>query len=591
MKEDRATGMSASHGCTDEMAVVESFKEALKQRVGMDRFRMWFTHGVSFAFDSETTRGEAAIDGEVKSGEAAILKAATELADIPTTLPRRAVVVRVRGAFALDRLKKNYLRELRGAAMAACGASLDVRFVLENEPAVQASLLLDDGTHESDVAANGASSNGTSSSSADAGPGTKGAASQRAGQAASGQAASRRRGSARSIGNLMTEGETSLRAPRRQSPTARADQPAQLALELDINDTPKEGSAKVHNSGMTLAEFIPGSCNQLANAAANMVCQNPGSASPLFLFGSTGVGKTHLLHAIAQQFRRYHRMRTVMVLTAEQFTNDFITSVSATGLPAFRRRYREVDALLVDDVQFLESKRATLREMLFTVETLAAAGRPLIFTANQSPSEIPGLTRELAGRMVSGLVCPMQPLDSSTRKQLLMRLINKSCPLAWPEETVDEINLMLGGDARMSSGVVNLVGMLQRMYQRMPTMSEIREFGGEMLRSQTPTVSLAAIERAVCETFGLQQQSLREAKQTRSITEPRMLAMYLSRQMTSAAFNEISRHYNQKSHTSAILAAKKVEQWIETGKPLGRGPSAMSARQALDRIESILRAS
>ncbi len=585
MKEDRATGMSASHGCTDEMAVVESFKEALKQRVGIDRFRMWFTHGVSFAFDSDT-----------KSADAANADATTELADASTGLsesilpshvfPRRAVVVRVRGAFALDRLKKNYLRELRGAAMAACGASLDIRFVLENEPAIQTSLLPDDGRNENDSKANGAGEATAAQANS-----VQRVDQATASQTTSSQTTSRRRGSARSIGNVMTEGGASRRAPRRASAAPRADQPAQLALELDANEAPKEGSPKVHNSGMTLADFIPGSCNQLASAAANMVCQNPGSASPLFLFGSTGVGKTHLLNAIAQQFRRYHRMRTVMVLTAEQFTNDFITSVSATGLPAFRRRYREVDALLVDDVQFLESKRATLREMLFTVETLAAAGRPLIFTANQSPSEIPGLTRELAGRMVSGLVCPMQPLDSSTRKQLLMRLINKSCPLAWPEETVDEINMMLSGDARMSSGVVNLVGMLQRMYQRMPTMSEIREFGGEMLRSQTPTVSLAAIERAVCETFGLQQQSLREAKQTRSITEPRMLAMYLSRQMTSAAFNEISRHYNQKSHTSAILAAKKVEQWIETGKPLGRGPSAMSARQALDRIESILRAS
>jgi chromosomal replication initiator protein len=434
MKEDRATGMSASHGCSDDMALVESFKEALKQRVGVDRFRMWFTHGVSFKIDD------------------AIADSVTIATDSPDSFtsgsrvfPRQSVVVSVRGAFALDRLKKNYLKELRGAAMAACGSSLDIRFVLENEPAVQASLLDEDG---SDAAT------------------TK-------------QTSNPQRGSARSMSSVLSTGETARSQSRRSSLTPRFNQPAQLTLELDTQDTAKESptdvasrdvAPKVHSSGMTIAEFIPGSCNQLASAAANMVCQNPSSASPLFLFGSTGVGKTHLLNAIAHQFRRYHRMRTVMVLTAEQFTNDFITSVSATGLPAFRRRYREVDALLVDDVQFLESKRATLREMLFTVETLAAAGRPLVFTANQSPSEIPGLTRELAGRMASGLVCPMQPLDSATRKQLLMRLINKSCPLAWPEETIDEINLMLSGDARMSSGVVNLVGMLQRMYQRMPTM-------------------------------------------------------------------------------------------------------------------------
>ncbi len=572
MKEDCATGMSTSQGCTDDMAVVESFTEALKQRIGVDRFRMWFVQGVTFAIDCSSP-------------------------DVDST--KRGIVVQVRSAFALDRIRKNYLRELRGAALAALGSSLDVRFVLETPSATQTTLLLEDvPTSIEAVSAivspiaqeiGGQLMTAGEPTTSLAIPPTPKANKDRV----EGTSNRSRRSGARSIGNVISE-PTPTR--RRAKPTQVPNGSPSVASSMDPASSGGAAagasvSPKDLKSGMTMPEFITGSCNQLAHAAATMVCQAPGTASPLFLFGSTGVGKTHLLYAIAEQFRRYHRMRTVMVLTAEQFTNDFITSVSATGLPAFRRRYREVDALLVDDVQFLESKRATLREMLFTVETLAAAGRPLIFTANQSPSEISGLSRELAGRMAGGLVCPMQPLDTNTRKQLLLRLINKSCPLAWPEETVNEINTMLGGDARMSSGVVNLVGMLQRMYQRMPTMSEIRQFGGEMLRSQTPTVTLAAIERAVCETFGLQQTSLRESKQTRSITEPRMLAMYLSRQLTSAAFNEISRHYNQKSHTSAILAAKKVEQWIETGKPLGRGPSAMSARQALDRIESILRAS
>ncbi len=540
MKEDCATGMSASQGCTDDKAVVESFKEALEQRVGADRYRMWFIHGVSFALESGV------------------------------------VVIRVRGEFALSRMKKNFLRELRSAAMTACNSSSDVRLDLVEERATQVSLLPEVDPCEDVVTNELANANHIALTA----PGKKTRSNPTRGSGAtSGPKTSGPKKVLDTLPGIVT-----------QSPAAqRSASSSQMSLALsEGGSTPSTASKALH----TLSEFITGRCNQLACAATTMVCQNPQSASPLFLFGSTGVGKTHLLHAVADQFRRYHRMRHVMVLTAEQFTNDFISSVGGgSGLPAFRRRYREVDALLIDDVHFLDSKRATLREMLFTVETLSAAGRPLVFTANQSPTEISGLTRELAGRMAAGLVCPIQPLDAETRKKYLQRLIAAACPIAWPDEVLDELNVMLGGDARMCSGIVNLVGMLQRMYSRMPTMNEIREFGGDVLRSQSPTVTLAAIERAVCETFGLQQQSLREGASTRSITEPRMLAMYLSRQLTSAAYNEISRHYNQKSHTSAILAGKKVEQWIQTGKPLGRGPTAMSARQALDRIESILRAS
>lgn len=608
MMEDCATGMSALQGCTDGMDVVESFKEALKQRVGEDRFRLWFTHGVSFSIESP---GAVETEGDLEPAEGCLASIELDGSDVsghePLTtcvassprqslVTRGAVVVRVRGAFAHDRLRNNFMRELRGAAMAACGSSVDVRLQLADDShgglATQTLLLPDEDAEASGLASAAQVAAGDQSqlSSRPAAPAPTRRKSERRGPGAA-------RHGARSLASVLGDSGRSRRGGTKDPVAPRAPSAEQLPLELTPAANAPASAASVRvsepsaKSSMTLADFIPGGCNQLAHTAASMVCQNPGIASPLFLFGSTGVGKTHLLHAIADQLRRYQRMRTVMVLSAEQFTNDFINSVNATGLPAFRRRYRDVDALLVDDVQFLESKRATLREMLFTVETLAAAGRPLVFTANQSPSEIPGLTRELAGRMAAGLVCPMQPLDAQTRRKLLEKLVAKSCPIAWPEPMIEEISGLLGGDSRVISGIVNLVGMLQRMYQRMPTLAEIREFGGDLLRSQTPTVTLNAIERAVCETFGLEQQSLREPKHTRSITEPRMLAMYLSRQMTPAAYNEISRHYHQKSHTSAILASKKVEQWLATGKSLGRGPSALSARQALDRIESILRAS
>jgi chromosomal replication initiator protein len=320
-----------------------------------------------------------------------------------------------------------------------------------------------------------------------------------------------------------------------------------------------------------------------------MACQDPSTATPLFLCGPTGTGKTHLLAAIADQLRRRHRMRRVVHLSAEQFTNDFISSVGNSGITAFRRRYREVDALLIDDVQFLGSKKATLREMLYTVETLAGSGRPLVFAGSDAPTEINGLSRELAGRMASGLVCTLHPLDSATREKLLRRWISERCQLAVPESLIEAINPLLAGDGRVISGVVNVVRTLQQMFHRCPTLDELKQFGGQLLRAARPITTLSVIESAVCEAFQLPAEALRGKSQTRAITGPRMLAMYLSRQLTPAAYAEIARHFGGRSHSTAISAEQQVKTWLAEGGEVGRGRSAMSAREAIDRIETLLR--
>ena len=282
-------------------------------------------------------------------------------------------------------------------------------------------------------------------------------------------------------------------------------------------------------------------------------------------------------------------MRRVMHLSSEQFTNDFISSVGNSGIASFRSRYREVDALLVDDVQFLSAKRATLREMMYTIETLSASGRPLVFSGLQTPFEIAGLTDELAGRLAAGLVCTLQPLDAASRKAVLSRRIEQLCPIPVPEPMIHQLAEMVVGDGRVLRGVANLINTLQRMYGRVPDMSEIRQFGGDLLRAAKPVATLSVIETAVCETFHLPLDTLRCGSQSRSVTEPRMLAMYLSRQMTSSAYAEIARHFGSKSHSTAISAENNVKSWLESGKSIGRGYDSMSVREALDRVEARLR--
>ena len=608
MMEDCALGMSASHGCNDNMVVVESFMEALKQRIGDDRFRMWFADQVEF-------------DAELP-GLPMDIGAAHAIASSSSW----RFVLTVRGEFAEQRLSRNFMPELRGAAMQATGSPCDVVVHIATEAARQPELPL--GGDEADPIQCHEESVGVSP------------------RGASARSSTRRRnlsrGQSSALDVLIAQGlqqnatdpsakrQSTVPNSKSRAKNSRASKPsapegwkqptlpnielenssskrvsAQDAIKRSpgalSNDAAKPELAAQKAAGigtaadlpaavMNLETFVVSESNRLAHTASVMVVQNPGTASPLFLAGPTGVGKTHLLTAISDQLRRHHRMRRVVHSSAERFTNEFIAAIRDSTLTSFRRRYRDVDALLIDDVQFLGKKTATLREMLYTVEELSKSGRPMIFTGNHTPGDMPGLSTELSGRMSAGLVCTIQTMDDSVREKLLRRIVSERCQFEWPHETIQEIGKLIAGDGRAIRGVVNLVCVLQRMYDRMPTIDEVRQFGGDLLRSTTPIVSLSTIERAVCETFHLEKGQLRTHIQSRSVSEPRMLAMYLSRQMTSSAYAEISRYYGGRSHSTAIMASKRVEQWLQAGKNLGRGTAAMSAKDALNRIENILRA-
>ncbi|WP_197231112.1 DnaA/Hda family protein [Novipirellula artificiosorum] len=549
--------MSASQGCIDDTAVVERFKEALRERIGADRFRLWFHHGVVFAVDRGSQN-----DSLVEPQNA------------------QRIVVLVSGQFALDRMRQNCMQPLRAAAAHVFGTTHCVTLELGRPKATQSELPLEiESEAETPIS--------DESELEDEKP-----LSPRQRRAAALKKSNERtRASSQSLSSLLagTSSKTKGQSKRRQ--VVRLDQPALPPFESSSptsNPAPLSPAAAAR-AAMTLQTFVSGESNQLAHTAIMMACQSPSTATPLFLYGPSGIGKTHLLNALADQFRRGHRMRRVMQISGEKFTNDFCKSVGGTGLPEFRKRYRDVDALLIDDVQFLSAKSATLREMLYTVEALIEAGRPIIFTANQAPSEIEGLSRELTGRMASGLVCPMHSLDKATRLTVLQRLIDQRCDLEWPHAIVSEINSQLAGDGRVLSGVVNLVATLQKMFGRMATMDEIRQFGGELLRTAQPTVTLSSIEQVVCEAFRLPADDLRSASQARAICEPRMLAMYLSRQMTSSAYAQIASHFGGRSHSTAIAAERNVKKWLAAGKTIGRGPGAMSAREAIERLETLLR--
>lgn len=340
---------------------------------------------------------------------------------------------------------------------------------------------------------------------------------------------------------------------------------------------------------MTFTNFMPATSNQLAVTAAKLLATDPVGSAPLCFWGPTGTGKTHLLHAIRHELRSRHGMPRVILLSAEQFTNDFLACVRGTGLPAFRKRYRDADALLIDNVQFLGGKTATLRETLYTVDALLMRRRPLVLAADRQPLEIDGLAGDLAGRMSSGLVCGINPMERDLRKELFRRHAEQSY-LPWDEATIEVLAERTIGDGRVIQGVAQLVSMLQRMYRRMPTLQEIAAQAGDMLQRGPKVVALADIEKAICSTFGITTQELRSEAKSRSVSHPRILAMYLSREHTTAAFSEIGRYYGDRNHSTVIAAHRRVEEWLQGERSLGgRGPKGMKVKEAIAAVESLLR--
>ncbi|MEL6110240.1 MAG: DnaA/Hda family protein [Planctomycetota bacterium] len=529
--------MSKTHGGNDGTDVIALFKEALRQRLGDRTFDLWFSQ-MHFEFRP--------VDAESQAVDSS--------ASIAVIAP---------GQFAADRLSKHYLRQMRGAVGSAVGSN--ARVTVEVAPAKQVELPFEELSSDSDTADGDTAPTVTVQRP----PARKKRATTSLGQILKGDVGARRSGASASG------------AP---SPANRRGEPSSARPWSGASSSqPKT------NPDLTWEAFVESKSNYFARAACQLAIQDPSKASPLVLWGPAGSGKTHLLQAVAAKLRCVHLMRRVVYLSAEEFTNHFLKALHSNCLPAFRTRFRDVDALLIDDIQFFAEKKATIRELHHTVELLTEIRKPLLFAGPKSPSELQGLSSELVGRLRSGLVCEVETLDLDARSELLRRYAESRCPFPWPEETLTEIARLVDGDGRVLSGVANLVALLQRMNGQMPSLDVIRQHGGHLLRTAGVPITLTAIERAVERVFQLEAKSLQSNSQAKSVTEPRMLAMYLSREMTSSAFSEIGGYFGGRSHSTAILANQRVKQWLEVGKSVGRGRSAFSAEEAIRRIESTLK--
>jgi chromosomal replication initiator protein len=334
-----------------------------------------------------------------------------------------------------------------------------------------------------------------------------------------------------------------------------------------------------------LGDFVVGACNRLAHAAALSVVEAPGQgANPLVIHGPVGVGKTHLLEGIYAATRKANPEARVCYAPAEEFTNRFVQAMRLGKLGSFRKHYRDCDLLLVDDLNFLAGKRATQEEFLHTFDSLLADNRQIVVACDCHPKLVEEYLPELADRLLGGACWSMTPPDSATRLAILRWKAGRG-EEPFPDGVLRLLAENLRGNVRELEGAVHSVRHYARVHGRKPDDQLAREALGELLRHSVRTVGLADVDEAVCKALHLTGGALQTKQRAWAVSHPRMVAMFLARKHTSAAYSEIGQHFGGRNHSTVVAAEKKVRTWIQQDAELSLGERRLRVREVIERAE------
>jgi chromosomal replication initiator protein len=329
----------------------------------------------------------------------------------------------------------------------------------------------------------------------------------------------------------------------------------------------------------TFDNFVVGASNQFAHAACKAVANLPGDHyNPLFIYGGVGLGKTHLVNAVGHQILDQAPDRRVLYLSSESFMNELINALRRDRMDEFKSRFRRIDVLIVDDVQFLAGRERTQEEFFHTFNSLYEGHRQIVLTSDKFPKEIPDLEERLRNRFEWGLIADIQPPDMETR----VAIVQKKAEV----ERIDlphDVALFLA--ANIDSNVRELEGSLTRLgaFASLNKCEITVEFAKEVLRrtlhEKRSTVTIESIQKAVCELFGIRPSDLRSKKRTRTVAVPRQVAMYLCRRYTEASFPAIGERFGNRDHSTVIHAVQVVEQRLQDDPTL---------RATVERLQRVL---
>ncbi len=363
-------------------------------------------------------------------------------------------------------------------------------------------------------------------------------------------------------------GKAAVRAPEiRHDPPAPAESPMVGPAQQQRFDW--DGAAQL-NPKYTFDDFVSGSGNQFAHAASRAVAERPSKAyNPLFLYGGVGMGKTHLMQAIGHEIKKRQPEKSICYVSSERFTNDMINALRYSKMTGFRDKYRTMDVLLMDDIQFLVNKERTQEEFFHTFNALHECMRQIVIASDRPPKELAEIEDRLRSRFEWGLIADIQPPDLETKVAILQKK-------AETDQVVLPTDVALFIASNIRSNVRELEGALIRLTAyaslagRDLTLQTAQEVLKNLMESNIRKISIESIQKAVSEQFALRLTEIKAKNNSRAIVYPRQIAMYLAKHLTDASLPEIGRQFGGKHHTTVLHSVEKIDQLRKTDKDLNR---------------------
>ncbi|MDE3181485.1 MAG: chromosomal replication initiator protein DnaA [Acidobacteriota bacterium] len=359
-------------------------------------------------------------------------------------------------------------------------------------------------------------------------------------------------------------------SPEAKSERSTEHKAVQGSLDFD-------SPAHLLDARYTFDAFVVGSCNQFAHAAARAVAQTPANRyNPLFLYGGVGLGKTHLMHAIGHLITSQWKEMRLAYVSSEAFTNEVVNSLRYDRMFSLREKYRRVDVLLVDDIEFIAGKERTQDEFFHTFNDLYQAHKQVVISSDSPPKDIPAMEERLVSRFAWGLTADLQPPDLETK----MAILGKKAEMGGftlPPEVVEFIASKINASIRDLEGALNRLQAYSSMSGEEISLGMAHQLLKTYLDQDERRISIENIQRAVCREYGMSLGQLKSKNNSHKVAYPRQIAMYLAKQLTPTSLPQIGREFGGKHHTTVLHSINKIAEQRKSDKDLNRVINKLTA--------------